>query len=212
MPRFGGLVASASPRDRRPFLARLDGVSGSVRHARWLDLEPSHFVKRMASDGGQLIATGATGEPPGRAFVLAMSFEGHTRWRRYYHALDNESTVSINPVVASQGGAVVAGRVEGELALVDRTIGRRRQTTFFLLELSPEGDEVWSFALPPKAGIVRALARDADGDLYLAGWFQLPFKFAGKTVAPQPSSECTGAYVAKLVRTGDRSARPPAPP
>jgi hypothetical protein len=211
-PGFGGLIPSPTPRGGRPFLARLSGATGSVTNARWLDLDPSHAVVRMASDGHQLIATGTTSESPRRAFVLAMSFEGHTRWTRYYRGLDRGSTVWLQSVVAAPSSAVVAGVVDGELALANRTIGRRRRTTSFLLELSPEGEEIWSYVLPREATNLGTIGRDAEGDLYLAGSFRLPFRFGGKAVAPQPSSKCDGAYLAKLVRTGDRSPRPPPAP
>ncbi|HEU5057692.1 MAG TPA: hypothetical protein VFU21_14255 [Kofleriaceae bacterium] len=207
-PRFGSFSrSSASSRaSRRPFVARLDQATGSVKLARWVDVDASHTVHRLASDGRQLIATGASNRDAMPAFVIAMSLDGSVRWQRHYRGVDGESSVFISALVAWPAGAIVAGTIEGELELRHRRVGQRRTTSSFILELSPDGDELWSYAMPAAAGELRAVARDADGDLYVVGGFRDPFTFGGKTVAPHPSGRpCSSAYVAKLVRTGDRS-------
>ena len=202
------LFATAGPPRAGEFVAQLDGVSGAVKHTSWLG--SARFTGHIASDGRMLILIGSVGP---EAFVLGMSFEGDVHWERRYQRGHGESTVSINRVDASPGSVVVAGTLEGEHELANRRLGRPRATTSFLLEISPNGDELWAYELPANAGRALALARDTDGDLYIIGWFSEPFTFGGKTVAAHPSGQvCRSAYLAKLVRTGDRSPRPPPAP
>jgi hypothetical protein len=205
VPLFAGL---GSQPESGWFLARLDGAIGAVRNAAWLG-RPTRSLDRLASDGLQLMATGGDMGEWDDAFVLAMSFEGQTRWERHYRGTSARTRVSIRPVIASRESSFVAGDVVGEIELFHRRIGRRNATTGFILELSPAGEILWSFVMPPEVSDIRALALDGDGDVYVTGGFRDTFEFGGRTIAPDLSGrECTSAYVAKFVRTGDRSPRP----
>jgi hypothetical protein len=193
---------------RAPFLLRLDGETGTIKTARWIDWKGDRFIAAMSSDGPMVIlGGGARRDRELDSFVSALSLDGGVVWD--LAALGDPDSFpgsSISSVDASGGVIAIAGSTSGKLYLGGREIGEPREDTSFIGELSNHGDVLWVFARPMGPLGIHALSRDDEGDLYVVGWFNQAFEFAGHTIEPHPSRvSCRSAFVARFARTGDRS-------
>lgn len=194
-------------REWKPFLVRLDGTTGVIKSARWIDWKDGRGLISMASNGRLVIlAGGVERNRDTDAFVTAMSLDGTIVWDRVFKNRHRAPGSPIHSVDASEEGIAVAGSTWGEFDAGNRTIGKSGEDTAFILEFAPTGEVLWSFAQPIDHGEAIAIARDVEGDLYVTGSFNTAFEFDGQTIWPHPSRRsCASAYVAKFARTGDRS-------
>ena len=193
-------------REWKPFFVRLDGATGVIKSARWIDWKDDRGLISMASNGPLVIlAGGLVRNRDQDAFVTALSLDGEVVWDHVYKNTNRLRDSLIHSVDASKDGIAVAGSAWGEFAAGNRTIGKRDQDTAFILEFAATGEVLWSFSQPKDRGETIAIARDDEGALYVTGSFQTAFDFAGQTIWPHPSRRsCSSAYVAKFARTVDR--------
>jgi hypothetical protein len=196
-----------STREWKPFFVRVDGATGVIKSARWIDWKDDRNLISMTSNGRLVIlAGGVVRNRDYEAFVTALSLDGEVVWDHVYKNKHRLGGSLIHSVDASKDGIAVAGTTWGEFAAGNRRIGKSGEDTAFILEFSAKGEVLWSFSQRRDRGETIAIARDDEGDLYVTGSFQTAFDFGGQTIWPHPSRRsCSSAYVAKFARTGDRS-------
>jgi outer membrane protein assembly factor BamB len=207
IPNFAVPLQGVAPSRGGPkaFLARLEGGTGRVVRARWLDWDRVFKITSMTTRGPTAIATGFQDDRRGMPFYAGLSVGGDALWKHEVEIGEDAWPTSIHSVAASGDSVVVAGETAGAIRFAKRRVGSRNQETAFLAELSPAGEVLWSDAWPMPRGHLTAIDIDPDGDLYVTGTFMEAFHLGGHRIEPVPSNNCMSSFVARFSRTGDRS-------
>jgi hypothetical protein len=171
-----GFVASLNPMGELNWLAQVSSDDDDDILNIATDILGNVFVSGYVSGAAELSVAGETvmleTSSSTAAFVIKLDVTGTLQWSHVTTGEDASAYV-YGLVSDGEGGVIVTGFMTGEVSFADNPLTAEGVSDMLVAHIDADGNVAWVQQLGGPAGdVAYDLARDGDGNLYVAGRFR----------------------------------------